>query len=244
MRYAIRLFTILLFLAGCFSLFQMRTANHRLVADVRRLEAELGKMTVEDEDRVHLVEIETPDVPPEVAPHVERVWQFRCYIPPGYDFVSMSGGGRVTQEGLYQSGGYGSSWGSPSSHAEHKLLTVALQKKRGHVQAFYAFGGSSGTNTWSEINPENFDAVTVQKLVSSRQGPRSFDQHTILPLLKIYDPSTEKVEEVAGKSRTTFAGGLFVLCPKSLEPHMNRLHNGETPLDFDPSWLATAVVDE
>jgi len=244
MKYAIRLLIILLFLAGCISLIYQSAENNRLAAEVNRLEAELGKMSIEDANRVQIVEIEVPDVPPEVASHVERVWQFRCYLPPGYDFMKMSGGGRVAAEGLYQSGGYAGSWGTPKQIAVHNLLTVSFQKKDNRLQAFYSFGGLSGTTSWNAFNPDRFGRMVLQKLVSSNQGPRSFDQDTILPLLRIYDPKTAEDMEVAGKSLTTYEGGQFVLCPRSREPYLNQLRMGETPHDFDRNWLATVVVDE
>ena len=52
------------------------------------------------------------------------------------------------------------------------------------------------------------------------------------------------VMEVAGKTITTYAGGLIVLCPKTRESVLNQLRGGETPSEFDPFWLATEVGDE
>lgn len=244
MKYAIRLLTILLFLAGCISLVYQSAENNRLAAEVLRLEAELGRMSIKDANQIHIVEIEVPDVAPEVASHVERVWQFRCYLPPGYDFLKMSGGGRVTEEGLYHSGGSSSSSGTPSPTAIHDLLTMSLRKNDNRLEAFYSFSGSKSTTSWGAFNPDHLDRMIVQKLVSSNQGPRSFDQDTILPLLKIYDPSTAEEKEVAGESLTTYEGGQFVLCPKSRATYFNQLRAGQASHDFEPGWLAKAVVDE
>ncbi len=105
MKTAMRLFLTLLFLAGCLYLFSLSTGNSQLVADINRLEAELGRMSIEDTNRLHFVEVESPEVPPEVAAQVSRVWQFRCYLPSGYNFMEMSGSGRVTKEGIYYNGG-------------------------------------------------------------------------------------------------------------------------------------------
>lgn len=244
MKTAIRLFSMLLFLAGCLYLFSLSTENSRLAADVNRLEAELGRMSIEDTNRLHFVEIESPEIPPEVAAHVRRIWQFRCYLPSGYDFMEMSGSGRVTKEGVYQSGGNSSSWGSPRKDAIHKLLTVSLQEKNNRIEMYYSLGGSGGTTTLNGVNPDRLDALLVQRLVRSDLGPRSFDQDTILPLLKIYDPSTEMVEEINGKSLTTFRGGILLLCPKTRETALSDLLRGKTPSDFDPSWIATEAKDE
>ncbi len=244
MRFAIRLLTILIFLAGFGILVYFSIENNRLASEVDRLEAELGKMVIKDVNRVHIVEIAAPDVPPEVASHIEGVWQFRCYLPPKYNYMQMSGGGRVTLDSLYQSGGFSSSWGSPPSTSVQSLLTMSFQKKDKRLIAFYSFSGSRGTTSWNNFNPDRLATMVVQKLVNSKKGPRSFDQETILPLLKIYDPTTAKNQEIEGKSITTYEGGQFVLCPKSLETCLQQLREGKTPQDFNPNWVATAVVDE
>lgn len=245
MKIVIGLFILLASLAGIFGLVRLSSDNRHLSDQIDQLEAALGRMSIEDADRVYLVEIDTPDVPPEVASHLERVWQFRCYLPPGYDVMRFSGGGRVAKEGSYLAGGFGSGWSSPQPEAIHKLLTVSFQRKYNRWEAFYSFGGSSGTSSWGLINLDRIDeALVVQKLVSSEQGPRSFDQQTILPLLKIFDPTTAEDKEVAGKTLTTYAGGFFVLCPTSRVSQFNQLLRGETPTDFDPSGIATEAGDE
>lgn len=245
MKIVIRLSILLASLAGIIGLVRLSSDNRQLSDQIDQLEAELGRMSIDDADRVYLVEIDTPDVPPEVASHLERVWQFRCYLPAGYDVMRFSGGGRVAKEGSYLDGGSSSSWGSPQPEATHKLLTVSFQRKDNRWEAFYSLGGSSGTSSWGLFNPEHLDeALVVQKLVSSEQGPRSFDQDTILPLLKIFDSTTAEDKEVAGKTFTTYAGGLFVLCPTSRRSQFNQLLQGKTPIDFDPSWMATEAGDE
>lgn len=233
-----------MFLAGCISLVNLATKNNRLDAEVKRLEAELGKLSIDDVNRVYLAEIETPDIPSEVAAHVVRVWQFRCYLPAGYDFLQLSGDGRVTPEGIYQAGGHGSNWGTPKTESTHKLFTISLQWKDNRLVVSRSFNGLTGTTSWSGLDPERFDTLIVQKLVSSDQGPRSFSQDTILPLLKIFDPSTADEKIIAGKPRTTYAGGLIILCPKSRESLLSQLRSGETPAGFEPDWLATEVSDE
>ena len=98
---------------------------------------------------------------------------------------------------------------------------------------FYAYGGSSGTSGWGRLTPDQInDSLVVQKIVSSEQGPRSFDQDTILPLLKIYVPSSAKDENVSGTNITTYDGGMIVLCPKSVASAFDQLRRGETPDEF------------
>lgn len=245
MKYVIRLFAIVLLLAGGVVLARLSMANHELQRQIAQLEAEVGRMPIEDSDRVHLVEIESPEVPPEVAARVERVWQFRCYLPPDYGMMRFSGDGRVAEEGLYFQGGSSSGSGSPSPEAIHQLMTVSFQKKGDRLEAFHAFGGSSGTSSWGSFDVDDFDdSWVIQKAVSSSRGPRSFDQETILPLLKIYDPDSAEEKQVAGQPVTTYAGGLFVLCPKSLNAEFDQLKRGETPAGFDPSWVAGVAADE
>lgn len=245
MKLVVRLFTILFVIAGSIVLIRLSIDNRELGNRIDQLEAELGRMSIDDSDRVHLVEIETPNVPPEVASHIERVWQFRCYLPPGYDVIRFSGGGRVAREGVYLAGGSSSGWGSPQPEGTHQLLTVSFQKKDNRLEVFNTFGGSSGTSSWGRWNPDRFDdTLVVQKIVSSEQGPRSFEQDTILPILRIYDQSSAEDKEVAGKTMTTYAGGLFVLCPKSRESEFSQLRLGKTPTEFDPSWIAPVASDE
>lgn len=244
MKFVIRVFTLLLFLAGAVILFKQTTANHQLAAEVDRLEAELGKMSIGNANKVHIVEIKKPDVPPEVALHVARIWQFRCYLPPGYDFIQLHASGRVAEDGLYHTGGSGTTWGTPKPTAIHGLLTVSLRKKGKLVEEFYSFGGSSGTMSWNSINSDPLGRLVAQKLASVKHGPRSFDQQTLLPVLKVFDPSTAEDKEVAGETLTTYEGGLFVLCPKARQLDLQRLSSGNPLRDIKPEWLATAVSDE
>jgi hypothetical protein len=244
MNNTIRLFTILFFLSAGIALINISTKNNRLDAEVKQLQAELGRMSIDDVNRVHLVEIKTVDIPPEVASQVIRVWQFRCYLPAGYDFVFFSGDGRVTDKGIYQHGGSSSSWGSPQPKATHKLLTISLQRQQDQLNVYYSFQGSSGATSFHDVDQDRFDEFVIKKLVSSSQGPRSFSQDTILPLLKIYDPSTAEDRAAKDKKLTTFAGCLILMCPKSREAVMNQLRDGETPSGFEPSWLATEAGDE
>lgn len=244
MKIVIQLFTALLLLTGVITLLKQTTANHRLVAEVSRLEAELGKMPIEDEKKVYVVEIEEPEVPPEVAPHVAGIWQFRCYLPPSYAFIQINASGRVAKDGLVHFGGYSSSWSTPKPTAIHGMLTVSLRKKDKSVEMFYSFGGSAGTTSWNSVNAEPLSRMFTQKLASSKHGAKAFDQQTILPVLKVLDPTTAEEKDVAGKSLTTYEGGLFVLCPKAREPDLQQLRDGKLPGDFKAEWIAAAVSDE
>ncbi|MEZ6115798.1 MAG: hypothetical protein R3C28_04395 [Pirellulaceae bacterium] len=245
MNILVRLFTLLFLLVASIVFIRLSIDNRDLRSQIDQLEAELGRMPINNEDRVYFAEIESPNVPPEVASHIERIWQFRCYFPPGYDVIRINGGGRIAKEGVYHSGGSSSGWNSPRQEATHKLFTVSIQRKANQWQAFYSVDGSSGTTSWSSFDADHFDAaLVIEKIVSSKQGPRSFDQNTILPLLRIYDPRSAEDKEVAGKTMATYVGGLFVLCPKTLESEFGQLSRGETPTGFESDRIATVASDE
>lgn len=242
MKYLIGFILVALCCLGAVSLVQLTRENEQLAMEVAQLEAELGRMVIDDVDRVHIVAIEEPKIPPEVASHVEGVWQFRCYLPPGYDFVRMSGGGRVMEEGVYLSGGSSSSWGSPNKESIHELLTISLAKEDERIISFVSFGGSSGTTSWNRFNPEGLgEGLVVKSLVGVGERQRSFEQDTILPILKIYDSSTGESKVIGDRDVTTYSGGLVVLCPKSRQQECEQLQQGKVPVDFDPSWIASGV---
>ncbi|MCA9260737.1 MAG: hypothetical protein KDA61_16100 [Planctomycetales bacterium] len=245
MKFVVRIVATIALLAGGLVLGRLLFDNYGLNKQIAQLEAELGRMPIGDTGRVHLVEIEAPDVPPEVAQHLERIWQFRCYLPPGYDVLCCSGGGRVAKQGVMLDGGTSTGWNSPRSEATHRLFTVSFQKKGERLEAFSRFGASSGTHGWNRLEPANLDApVVVETIVNSVQGTRSFDQNMILPVLKIYDPRSAEEKSLAGKATATYAGGLFVLCPKSRGSAFVRLLRGETPQGYQASWVASPAGDE
>lgn len=245
MRIVFRLLTLLAVLVGGAYWRQVTGENRALSKQVEQLEAEVGRMLIDDPSRVYMTEIAQPQVPPEVASQIVRIWQFRCYLPPGYDFVRFTGGGEVTKQGCYLNGGTSSSWGTPSPDATHQLLTVSLQRKDKQIEVFYSFGGSSGTTSWGSFSPEELGPnLVVQKLAESKQGARSFKADAILPLLKLYDSASATDKQVAGNTLTIFQGGCFVLYPKSREAEFRELTRGVTPVGFDPATIAEAVSDE
>jgi len=62
--------------------------------------------------------------------------------------------------------------------------------------------------------------------------------------LKIFDSTTAEDKEVAGQTLTTYAGGFFVLCPKSRQSRFAQLIQGKTPSDFDPGEIASEAGNE
>lgn len=245
MRRALQLLLLEFLLFGCIALIYLANVNNQLTTEVNRLEAELGRMTIQDPDRIHIIAIEDPEVPPEVASEVDRVWQFRCYLPARYSFLEMYGSGRVAKKGVYLSGGYGSSYSFPRSESIHNVLTMSIKKRGDRITVFSSFRGlgSSGI-ICSGFTSERFEDLVVDTLVENNQDSRSFDQQTILPLLRIYNPATAKDEQVAGKPLTTYRGGLILICPKSLETKVEQLRSGEVPEGFEPGWIASGVANE
>lgn len=246
MKMLIRFVTAVLFLAGILFLGSLTLENTRLADDISRLEAELGRLSVKEIDRVHIVAIKEPRVPPEVASHVQRVWQYRLYLPKGYDFLEMSGGGRVVEDGLYLKGGFSSGWRSPMPEATQTLVSISLSHDGDRTQAFFSINGSTSTTSWSQFSPGQIlsDDLVVQTFVDASQGTQSFDQETILPLLKVYDRSTAEETTDAGNKITTYSGGLVLLCPKSREAELDELREGRVPKGFDPSWIAKGKNNE
>ncbi|TWT84673.1 hypothetical protein CA13_61530 [Planctomycetes bacterium CA13] len=246
MKTIIRLVTGLLFLTGILFLVWLTRENSRLAYDLSRLEAELGRMSVKEIDQVHIVAIKEPRVPSEVASHVQRVWQYRLYLPAGYDYVRMRGGGRVAEDGVYLKGGFSSGWSSPKPEATHALVSISLSIDGDRTKSFFSINESGGTGSWGPFGPEPIisDDLVVQTLSNASQGSRSFDQDTILPLLKVYDPKTADKKTIAGSEITTYAGGLILLCPKSRKSELDELRQGRVPNGFDPSWIAKGQSHE
>lgn len=246
MKTIIRFVTGLLFLTGILFLAWLTRENSRLADDVSRLEAELGRLSIKEIDRVHIVAIKEPRVPAEVASHVQRVWQYRLYLPAGYDFLRTTGGGRVAEDGVYLQGGFGSGSSSPKPEATQTLVSLSLSKNGDQTKGFFSINGSGGTTSWGRLDPERIlsDDLVVQTLANASQGSRSFDQDTILPLLKVYDPKTAEKKTIAGSEITSYAGGLIVLCPKSRKSEMDDLRRGRVPKGFDPSWIAKGQRNE
>lgn len=243
MSYAMRLVAILLFLSLSFLLIKNSFDNHRLATEIEKLESELGRMSIEDVDRVHLVEIASPDVPPEVASHLERVWQFRCYLPSGYEFTQTVAAGEISKEGLFRRASSFTGFYPPATTPIHKMLIISLGKQNNGLRFHVDFDGRGGSTSW-DFTPERLENSVVQKLVSSEKGKRTFDQDSIISLLKIYDPDTGKEHNLAGKVFTTYRGASFVLCPKSRQDAFSELERGITPEGFQPNWIASEQENE
>lgn len=236
----LRFLSLLAIVIGVVTLITATRSNRTLSDEVLKLEAELGRMSIDDVDKVYVVAIEDPAIPPEVAVNIDKVWQFRCYLPAGYDVSRFNGDGRVTDRGIFFQGGYSSGSSSGRTEPSHQLLTISLQQKEENIECFTSFGESSSMTTWNGLSAENLAGSDwVIKPLAAPGGPaQSFDQNTILTMLKMYNPNTGKEKQVDGESITTYLGGILLLCPRSLETELTMLRKGELPEDFDISQIA------
>ncbi|MEM8734601.1 MAG: hypothetical protein AAGG44_10290 [Planctomycetota bacterium] len=235
-----RMLAACVFISGAVALLVLSIMNSQIQAEVDRLEAELGHMTIEDPERVYIVEVVNPDVPPEVRRNLKYNWQFRCYLPPGYDYRRASCGGRISKDGVYARGGHSSTWNYAGGQATHQLLTVSLQEENGQLQVHCSFDGSMGTSSWGGFRLDNADSdLVVEKLANHADGPRSFDVNAILPLLRVYDANSAEATVIDGASFTSYTGGYVAFIPKPLELVFNDLRNGRTPTEFKAGWLAS-----
>lgn len=196
-----RLFAISLLVAGLIALVGLVNSNRQLSEEVNQLEAELGQMTIEDPEKIYLVAIEDPEIPPEVSDHVDHIWQYRCYLPANYDFKRMSGSGKITEEGVYFQGGFGSSWSSPKNEPRSVLLTVSLTEKTNSIECFVKFDHSSGTTGWNWLTPEKElpKDLVIETLVQPGDPARSFDQDD-----SHRRPEAKKISRRTGDQRDSY----------------------------------------
>lgn len=219
--------------------------NQNFRAELEQLEAELGLMKMEDLNRAYFVEIEKPEVPAEVANQLDKIWQFRCYLPPLYDLHEFRGIGRVTKEGVYYSGIGGGYRSGSEYHPVNVLVTIAISKKEDYWEVYFSYGGDIQVSKWRPVRTDlSVDELVVQKLVSSKLGTRSFDADTILPLLKLYDPKNTVDRVIDGIKHSTYDGVIYSIYPKSREADFRQIVNGVMPPTFDPKKLAAGVSDE
>ena len=70
-------------IAGVVTAVMYSMENRSLAAEIQELEEELGVMRVVDTDRVYFVAIDNPKVPNIIVENVDRIWQFRYFLPAG-----------------------------------------------------------------------------------------------------------------------------------------------------------------
>jgi len=220
-------------IAGFVTAIKHTMENQSVASEIRQLEEELGVMHVTDPDRVYFVPIDNSKVPSVVADNVDRIWQFRYFLPAGYDWARFVGRGQLSAEGYYFSGGNSTGWSSPRPEAINKLLSITLTKKKKHIEIYSSF---SGTARFRPSDPNvNINELVVKPFLSLGDPARSFGPEEIIPLFKFYDPATAKEKIVDGQKLTVYSGATMVMFPKSQTTRFRSLREGrQMKSDEDP----------
>jgi hypothetical protein len=212
-------------IAGVVTAVMYSMENRSLAAEIQELEEELGVMRVVDTDRVYFVAIDNPKVPNIIVENVDRIWQFRYFLPAGYSVSHFAGDGRVTAEGLYFDGGSSSGWRSPLTEAINKRLSISLTKKEKHIEIYSSTGR---VTRWRPSDSDvSLEGLVIEPVVLPKAPARSFGPKEIIPIFKIYDPTSAKEKIVNGQKITTYSGVLMVMCPRSVEPRFKLLREGK-----------------
>ena len=218
-------FSSIVLIAGFISAVMCYIENQSLATEIQQLEEELGVMRVADTDRVYFVAIDNAKVPGIVTENVDRIWQFRYFLPADYSVSRFAADGRVAAKGLYIDGGSTSGWSSPSAEAINKRLTISFTKKENRID----ISSSLGVTLHCRIGDPGVSIkdLIIEPLVLPGDPARSFGPKEIIPLFKIYDPASAKEEIVDGQKLTTYSGALIVMCPHSEEPRFKLLREGK-----------------
>lgn len=217
--------------AGVWQAISYSLQNRWLAAEIQQLESELGVLDVVDPDRVYFTAIQKQDVPATIAKHVDRVWQYRCHLPANYDFKRFAGDGVVCADGFFVNGSHGSGWSTPNQAATNERLTISVTKKQDHFALLACVGDYQDTGILRLRDPSNakLENFVVEPVLASGQKSCSFGRDEIIPIFRIYDPTSAKEKVVAGKKQLTYSGALMVFCPTSQEPVFQSLRSGELP---------------
>ncbi|HBE70992.1 MAG TPA: hypothetical protein DDW52_22835 [Planctomycetaceae bacterium] len=215
--------------------------NRDVAAEIAELESVVGRFEIENEDRVHIIAIENPQIAPEVRQRIDRVWQFAIYRPAGYD-CKLHCSQFVASDGVR--GLHGELGVSPTnSDRSTDTLTVSLVELDDRLDFFYSFSGFSGTlRSYPVRQSANSDALVVKTLVGNREPARSFDRDTVLSILKVYDPNSPAEAEIAGDTADTFTWASFVLCPASREQEFEALSSGDWQAGVSTAETTTRVA--
>lgn len=205
-----------------------------MAAEVQQLETDFG-LDVRDADRVYFVAPEKLDVPAVILDNVERVWQYRCYLPPNYDFKRFRGHGLICADGYYCKGGRGMSHSSPKSTAVNERVTVSVTRKQdhfvlgGHFAISVCLGNRQdrGTLRCRDFENAKIEDFVIEPVLASGEKARSFGRDEIIPILRIYDPASADEKMVAGRKQMTYRGALLTFCPTSQLVKFESLRKGE-----------------
>lgn len=211
-------------IAGFVTAIKHTMANQSVASEIRKLEEELGVMHVTDPERVYFVAIDNSKVPSVVTDNVDRIWQFRCFLPAGYGESDFTGDGQVAAEGFYHSGGASMGSSSPRSEAVNKLLSISLTKKKQYIEIYSSLGNTTRFRTSDPY--VNINELVIKPVVSLGDPERSFGPEEIIPLFKFYDPAKAKEKVVDGQKLTTYSGATLVMYPSSQAARFKLLREG------------------
>ncbi len=213
-------------IAGFVTAIKHTMANQSVASEIKELEEELGVLRVTDPQRVYFVAIDNTKVPSVVADNVDRIWQFRFYLPAGYSKNDFAGSGRVAAEGFNFNGGSSVGSGSPSSETVNRLFAISLAKREKYIEIYSSLGN---TTHWRHPDPNvDINELVIQPVVSLGDPARSFGSEEIIPLFKIYDPASAKEKIVDGQKLTTFSGAILVMYPSSQANRFRLLRQGRS----------------
>ena len=212
-------------IAGFATAIMYSIKNHTVKAEIRQFEKELGVMHIDDPERAYIVAIENTKVPNVIADNVDRLWQFRYYLPVGYDMNEFSGSGRLAADGFYFAGDFSTGSSRPLAEAENKLLAISITKQNQQIEIYSSWGG---TFWWKPSNIDvDINELVIEPIVSIGDPARSFGPREIIPLFKIYDPASAKEKIVDGQKLTTYSGATMVMLAGSQRPNFKLLRQGK-----------------
>lgn len=225
-----------LLIAGAW-LIILNRGNRQLQRTIDRWEAEFGQLEVDDPTKVYLVATRILDIAPEIAPHVDHIWQFRYYFPAGYDFIRYRGSGRIGIDGVYHSKKLSSTWSSAATEPKRGLMVINISRHGAKERLFSSIVGVG--SSYQSLDRQMIGEASLTKtLVQPGEKARSFEPTTILPILRIYEPGSVKMELIGGEMMETYKGTVLLLCPKSRESEFDQLRKGQLPEGFNESWVA------
>jgi hypothetical protein len=113
-RFSIRtLLVVTAFIACGITIWQLQRVVGPLKAEVKRLRDEVGVLNIEDETKVHAIQVRTND---------ELRWKWRLWIPPGRKYVLRTAGGMVPKTGFPSEGGTISIYNEGEMWVEFKIM--------------------------------------------------------------------------------------------------------------------------
>ncbi|MEM6468144.1 MAG: hypothetical protein AAF802_01145 [Planctomycetota bacterium] len=156
-----------------------------------RLEAEFGKLDIEDPDRVYVTRVKSDAV--ELPPGVQSgyVWQYRVYLPANYARCTVTNNHLIAAEGARRRGGNSSSSSALRGDAAETIATVAILNVEGDwLFTFTMGGGASTTRLRNSHSFDSFDDLLIDEPFKiGQQKSFSPDDAICLARLRLPEPA-------------------------------------------------------